>query len=114
MFEEKPHLQFICSQYMTDEDVVCSVVAQFVNATAGLAHMFDHSRVGVEQTCNLSRHFFAPPGRPRDRRSFSDVMRHGETHAAEGLNPFSHEVRQPGLFFVMLIKQEMKLIEGGP
>ena len=68
--------------------------------------------MGFEETRDLHGRFFAAARWARNDGGFRHVRCHREAHAAEELDALGNVVDQGVLFFVVLIKEKMKLVEG--
>ena len=73
--------------------------------------MGDNDVMGIQQPRNLHGNFFAAARRALNTGDFSNISRHGQTHATEELNALSNGINQLNLLGKMLIEEQMKLIK---
>src|SRR6266446_4039367 len=109
---EEPNLQFIGAQDVADGQIVGAGIAQFVRTFRQCAAVSNDDLVRIQQAGNLYWHFFPAPRRPLDARGFGHIGRHGNRDATQKLDPLGDRVHNLRLFFVVLVEQEVKLVEG--
>src|SRR5262249_35389392 len=104
MLAEEPHLQFIGAQNVADYQVVRSLITQFIGALSQSAAVTDDDLMGLKQTGDLHRDFFASLGGSLNPSSLGDIIRHRDTYPAQYLNAFCNRVHKLNLFVVVLIE----------
>src|SRR5215469_6374392 len=67
--------------------------------------------MGIQQSRQLDRNFFAVARRTLDLSGFGYVRRHRDAHAAEQLNPFRNGIDQLNLLIVVFVIKQMQLIK---
>ncbi len=94
-------------QHFTDQQIVGAVVAQFESATRQLSGLADDYLVGFQQSRELDRNFLSPPRWTVDLGYLGNVGCHGDTHAAERLDPLCDGIHELHLLAEMLVIKKM-------
>src|SRR5215467_1926739 len=112
MFAQEPHVHFVSAEHVTDYEIVCACVAEFIGAVREFAALPNDDLVRVQQTRNLYWNLLPPAGWALDLRGFGNVRRHGDANASQHLNALGNCVHDLDLLGEMLIEQKMQLVEG--
>jgi len=112
VFGHEPDLELVLTDDAADDEIVGAFVAVLRceprHRPAILRARFRAHAAGVRSGPAALR----DPSAAANQRRLGNVVRHGQTHAAEQLDAFRDRIDQLVLLLVVLVEEEMELIEG--
>lgn len=111
---QEPDLQFIRTENVADHKVIGAIVADRRSAARQRAALTNDDLMGIQQARELYRNFLSSAGWAFNLSGFGHIRSHGDAHPTEKLNTLGNIIHQFHLFAKMFIKQQVKLVKGGP
>src|SRR5215475_6325887 len=100
-------VHFIGAQYVTDQQIVRTIVTQPGSEPGHTPGFRDDDVVGIQKPGDLSRRLFAAARWTFDSCGSGDIVRHRDTHPSENLNAFRDRVYKFNLL-VQIQRHHMK------